>query len=215
MKRILLLFFISPICIFAQTNLQKFAAALETQKKARLDSIASYISIKDTDVVADIGSGNGVNIIKLSKYFPNRKYYVEDIDSLNFNRKNFIRNIKFFNPNIPIDSFQFVYGTQVSTNLPKKFFSKVLMVAVVHEMSDKEKMFSDIKSILIPNGYIIIEEPLVHKVVPKDKGCNYPYLTEEQFKHILNDNGIEILQESFTNIEGENYYRKIFKCQVQ
>lgn len=88
----------------------------------------------------------------------------------------------------------------------------MLLIAVVHEFDEKEKMFADIRSIVKPDGFIFIEEPLVTKPGPKDKGCNNPYLTEQQLRDILAENGLEIAEEKYIQDVGNNKYRKIFKC---
>lgn len=211
MRNIFIIIFLSPIFLLGQ-NVQDPLAAIKEIKQARIDTILSVLKISNEDIVADIGTGKGYNLIRLTKYFPSIKYYVEDIDSIACNRKNFKNSIKIFNPNIPLDNFIFTYGTPTSTNLPRNKFTKVLMIAVVHEFENKTSMLTDIKSILKTGGYVYIEEPLVIRKVKKDKGCNNPYLTEPEFKKILTDNGLEIEEEKRTNDTGKNQYRKIFKC---
>ncbi|MET0392536.1 MAG: class I SAM-dependent methyltransferase [Chitinophagaceae bacterium] len=184
-------------------------------KQARLDTMVAVIGITGSDIVADIGSGNGYNLIRLSKYFPPARYYAEDIDSARCNRENFKKTIRDFRASVSIDSFTFRYGTTAATNLPENFFTKVLMIAVVHEFDEKQSMFADIRSILQPGGFIFIEEPLVIHPVPKDKGCNNPYLTEAQLKRIISDNGLEIVMEKYIPDLGDNKYRKIFKCRLK
>jgi len=211
MRNILIIKLLFPIFLFGQ-KVQDPLVANNAIKQARIDTILSVLKISNDDIIADIGSGKGYNLIRLTKYFPSIRYYVEDIDSIACNRKNFKNSIKLFNSNISIDNFIFTYGTPTSTNLPKNKFTKVIMIAVVHEFDNRSSMLTDIKSILKPGGYIYIEEPLVIKKVKKDKGCNNPYLTEPEFKQILTDNGLEIEEEKQTNNTGKNQYRKFFKC---
>lgn len=183
-------------------------------RQARIDAMVAFIQLKPSDTVADIGSGNGYNIVRLSKYYPGVKYHVEDIDSTSCNRKNFQKAISIYNPAIALSDFTFTYGTTTSTHLPKQYFTKVLMIAVVHEFDDKALMFADIKSILKAGGDIYIEEPFVLKpTAKKDKGCNNPYLTEEQFKDIITANGLTIAEEKNTANSGAQY-RKIFRCRI-
>ena len=210
MRLFFILILSTPVFLFGQK--QDFISELKALKQSRLDTITSVLKINQNDTVADIGSGDGYNLIRLSKYYPSVKYFVEDIDSSKLNKANFLKNIKLFNSSLSIDNFEFVYGTTTSTNLPKNYFTKVIMIAVVHEFDDKQSMFSDIKSILKTTGHIFIEEPLVTKNTRKDKGCNNPYLTESEFKKILKDNGIEIETEKNIKDIGGIKYRKIFKC---
>ena len=207
MRLFFTLLLLTPICLFGQKK-----DFIKILKQSRLDTITSVLKINQNDTVADIGSGDGYNLIRLSKYYPSIKYFVEDIDSSKLNRANFLKNIKIFNPSLSISNFEFVYGTATSTNLPKNYFTKIIMIAVVHEFDDKTSMFNDIKSILKTTGHIFIEEPLVTKSTRKDKGCNNPYLTEAELRKILNDNGIEIETEKYIKDNGVTKYRKIFKC---
>lgn len=184
-------------------------------QQARLDTIVSLMQLTANDTVADIGSGNGRNLIRLSKYYPLLRYHVEDIDSSSCNRQNFRKMIKMYNPAISIDSFSFHYGTVRSTSLPKRYFTKVLMLAVLHEFDFRDEMLADIKSILKPGGLIFIEEPLTTTRRPVEKGCHNPYLTEPEFRAILERNGIGILEEKPVRDAGDgSRYRKVFKCRV-
>lgn len=213
MKCLLSFLLMASFGAFGQGNAVK--PDIAKLKQGRIDTMVSVIGIISADIVADIGSGNGYNLIRLSNYFPPARYYAEDIDSSRCNRRNFEKMIRSFQAPISIDSFTFRYGTTTATNLPKNYFTKVLMIAVVHEFDEKEKMFADIRSILQPSGFVFIEEPLVNRTVPKDKGCNNPYLTEPQLKQVLSDNGLEIVTEKYIPDMGDNKYRKIFKCRVK
>jgi len=209
-KIILLFLLVIPVYTIAQ---KKPPVDVKILKQARLDTIVSMLQITSTDTVADVGSGNGNNLVRLSKYFPPIRYYVEDIDSSSCNRKNFEKMIRVHNPGISIDQFVFSYGTTTSTKLPKNFFTKVLLIAVVHEFDQRDLMLADIRSILKPNGLLFIEEPLTQQPRPKEKGCNNPYLTEEAFKKIITSNGFEILEEKYIRDAGDgSRYRKFFKC---
>ena len=79
-------------------------------------------------------------------------------------------------------------------------------------MTYKTEILNDIKRILQKNGSIFIEEILVHKPVKKDRICNYPFLTEVEFKKLMTDNNFLIKRESITFDTGNNKYIKIFEC---
>lgn len=204
------------ICLFI-SNIsfgQKYPSpdSVKILKQSRLDTILSLLKVNKGEIIADIGSGKGYNLIRLSKNFPDVSYYVQDIDAIQCNRNVFLKTLKTYNSNQNIDSFHFFKGTTSSTNLPKNYFDKVLLIAVVHEFTKTDSMLTDIKSILKENGDILIEEPLVIKVEKKEKGCNNPYLTEISFKEILERNKIKIIEEKYIKDFGINKYRKVFLC---
>lgn len=214
MRFFLLIILLIP-CKSSGQNSKNSFQDIQVLKQARLDTMASLIRITSADTVADIGSGKGYNLVRLSTYFPSVRYYVEDIDSSVCNPRTFGQTIMDFNPALSVDSFVFYYGTTGSTGLPKNYFTKVLLIAVVHEFDEKETMFADIKSIVKPGGFIFIEEPLVIKPGLKDKDCNNPYLTEQQLRGILAASGLEIAEEKYIQDAGNIKYRKIFKCRVK
>lgn len=211
--KVQIIFFLlfSPLLLAAQnkTTLDH----VRQLKQARLDTMVSMLHITASDIVADIGTGNGYNLVRLSRYYPSIRYYAEDIDSSTCNRSNLQKMIKAHNPGISVDSFVITYGTTTSTHLPRSYFTKVLMTAVLHECEHKKEMLADIRSILKPGGLLFIEEPLTPYPMPKEKECNLPYLTEAELRSILQQNGIEILQEKLIPDTG-NRFRKFFKCAV-
>lgn len=210
-QSLILILLVTSLKIYSQN---KFIDSIKIYQQARIDSIASLLTIQKKDIIADIGSGNGNTLIRLTKQFSDISLFVEDIDSLKCNRKTFEKVLRLNNSKTPIDSFHFIYGTSTSTNLPKKYFDKIFLIAVIHEFDKRREMLTDVKSILKDNGEILIEEPLVYKKIPKDKGCNNPYLTESELQKILTENFIVVLKERFIKDKDKanNRYRKVYLC---
>jgi ubiquinone/menaquinone biosynthesis C-methylase UbiE len=179
---------------------------------AKFNAISKFLDLSPADVIADIGTGTGYSLIPIANNCPECKFIVEDIDSLSCNRKSLIKKINNSGKKTRIENFEFHYGTEKATNLPSATFNKVLIFDVIHEMTYKAEMLNDIKRILQKNGSIFIEEILVHKPVKKDKVCNYPFLTEVEFKKLLIDNNFLIKREGITFDTGNNRYIKIFEC---
>ena len=179
---------------------------------AKFNVVSKFLSLSPTDIIADIGTGAGYSLIPIANNCPECKFIVEDIDSLTCNTKTLTKKINNTGNKTSIENFEFYYGTEKATNLPSAKFNKVLIFDVIHEMTYKNEMLNDIKRILQKNGSIFIEEILVHKSVKKDKVCNYPFLTELEFKKILADNNFVIKRESITFDTGNNKYMKIFEC---
>jgi ubiquinone/menaquinone biosynthesis C-methylase UbiE len=186
--------------------------SIKTLKQLRLDTILSVIKLKEGDVIADIGSGKGYNLIRLANKFPKTTFFVQDIDTTVCNKKTFLKTMKTFNSNLSIDNFHFFKGSETSTNLPKEYFDKVFLIAVIHEFTKLDSMLKDVKSIIKENGEFIIEEPLVRHSIKKEKGCNNPYLTEIQLKEILEKNQIVIIESKYIKDIGNNKYRMVFRC---
>lgn len=179
---------------------------------AKFNVINTFLGLVPSDSIADIGTGEGYSLIPIANNCPECKFTVEDIDSSTCNTKSLAKKINKTGNTTRIENFAFYYGTEKATNLPSSRFNKVLIFDVIHELTYKNEMLNDIKRILQKNGSVFIEEILVHKPVKKDRVCNYPFLTEVEFKKILTDNNFLIKRESITFDTGNNRYIKIFEC---
>jgi ubiquinone/menaquinone biosynthesis C-methylase UbiE len=179
---------------------------------AKFSVVSMFLSLSPTDIIADIGTGVGYSLIPIANNCPECKFFVEDIDSSSCNPKTLAWRINNTGNKTRIENFAFFYGTEKATNLPSAKFNKVLIFDVIHEMTYKTEILNDIKRILQKNGSIFIEEILVHKPVKKDRICNYPFLTEVEFKKLMTDNNFLIKRESITFDTGNNKYIKIFEC---
>ena len=179
---------------------------------AKFNAVNTFLGLAPSDSIADIGTGAGYSLIPIANNCPECKFTVEDIDSSTCNTRSLAKRINNTGNKTRIENFAFHYGTTKATNLPSSKFNKVLIFDVIHEMTYKNEMLKDIKRILQKNGSIFIEEILVHKSVKKDRICNYPFLTEVEFKKLMTDNNFLIKRESLTFDTGNNKYIKIFEC---
>jgi ubiquinone/menaquinone biosynthesis C-methylase UbiE len=210
-KNILLFGIISIFClnkIYAQ-KLNIDSITIEKQKL-----ILSFLDLKETDKVVDIGTGNGYSLIPIASEYPTLKFTVEDIDSSTCNKKNLEKRIKKLGNKTSIEQFKIVYGTELTTNLPTEGYNKILLFDVIHEISQKEIMLGEIKRITSKGGFIFIEEILVHKPQKKDRICSYPFLTEDEFKRLMIENKFLLVKEQITGDYGKNRYLKIFQYKL-
>jgi ubiquinone/menaquinone biosynthesis C-methylase UbiE len=211
MKQLIFLLF-----LFAATL--SFGQSLSNKQKrdslttAKFNAVSTFLGLSPSDSIADIGTGAGYSLIPIANNCTECKFTVEDIDSSSCNTGSLAKKINNTGNKTRIENFAFYYGTEKATNLPSSKFNKVLIFDVIHEMTYKNEMLNDIKRILQKNGSIFIEEILVHKSVKKDRVCNYPFLTEVEFKKVLTDNSFVIKRESITFDTGNNKYIKIFEC---
>lgn len=187
---------------------------LDSAKDLKHKTEIGFLAISSEDNILDLGTGAGFNLIPIANEYPSLHFTVEDIDPNYFNKKLLLKRINKTGNKIKIDNFTFCYGTETSTNLPGQSFNKVFVFDVIHEMTYKKEMLSDIKRILQKEGAVYIEEILVHKTKKKERACNYPYLTEAAFKKIMEDNGYLIKREATVLDTGHNKYIKIFECVV-
>ncbi len=211
MKKIIFIFiFIVIACnLFAQ---QKRGDSLT---KLRLSIITSFLDLKESDNIADIGTGAGYSLVPIASKYPHITFTVEDLDSTILNKEKLLKQIKIRGQNANIEQFKIVYGTEKSTNLPSASFNKVILTDVIHELAYKEPMLEEIKRILQKDGSIFIEEIFVYKPGKKERGCDYPFLTEEAFKTLMINNHFIMIREATTFNTGKKKYQKIFEYKIK
>ncbi len=116
------------------------------------------------DVVADIGSYDGVVAALISMYSDSSTIYIQDVDTSNFHvfegniRPHFekLKGRNFTN------SFQYVAGTYDTTNLPANTFNKIILNNVFHYIPDegKEDFLREMHLLLQDSGYFYVRTPL-------------------------------------------------------
>jgi ubiquinone/menaquinone biosynthesis C-methylase UbiE len=173
--------------------------------------INEFLSLTEKDVVADVGTSSGYSLVPIAGANTNITFTVEDIDSSTLNRKKLLAQIKRFGNKANIEQFKIVYGNETSTNLPSASYTKVLMFDVVHEMSERQTMLSDIRRILQKGGSLFIEEVLVYKPAKKERHCNYPFFTETAFKQLMLENKFILKKEKISLDTGHRKYMKLFE----
>jgi 2-polyprenyl-3-methyl-5-hydroxy-6-metoxy-1,4-benzoquinol methylase len=188
---------------------------ISERQAALKKSMMDFFDFSPQDEIVDIGSGNGDNILLFASFYPNMHFTIEEIDSVACNAKVFAKNIAQNGYNLDVKNFKFRYGNENSTKLLSGRYSKVLMLEVLHEFTNKKEMLDDVKRILKKNGTIIISDILVYQKEKKSPGCNYPYLTENELKEILKDNHISISEEKKFGIITPNKYVVMFKCKPE
>lgn len=208
----ILLLFCSCFLYSQKTKLSKKTTDSLSAEKSKI--VTAFLALSPADNIADVGTGEGYSLIPLAGQCPSCKFAVEDIDSVSCNARVLEKRIAKQGNRTSITNFSFYYGTEKSTNLPSAAFNKVLIFDVIHEMTYKKEMLTDIKRILQKGGSLFIEEILVHQPVKKDKACNYPFFTEDAFKKILLENNLTIKREAVSADSGNNKYIKLFECTV-
>lgn len=189
---------------------QKQKADSTTAEKQKI--LFDFLGISLQDKIADIGTGSGFNLVPIANQYPTLIFTAEDIDSSYCNKELLQKRINRSGNKTRIENFNIHIGTPTTTGLPAGSFTKVLAFDVIHEMTFKAEMLADIAKILQHNGMLYIQEILVHKKIKKEKVCNYPYLTEEELKNVLEHNKCRIEKEIMFIDTGHNKYIKLFAC---
>lgn len=156
----------------------------------------SYFGIKSGEVVADVGAGNGW-IEGVHMLIPDMRctFYVQDIDPKVLNEKDFnymLNHYERLNGSPKDDQYNFVLGDERNTRLPKNTFDRVILNLTYHEMTYREEMLADIKSILKPEGILVIGENMASRPGEKRKDCKHLMPQEKGLMETLTNSGFKL-----------------------
>jgi ubiquinone/menaquinone biosynthesis C-methylase UbiE len=189
----------------AQLKMPEKSAQQNKQEILKL-KIMNFLDLKPSDKIVDIGSGNGKNILLIANFYPSLFFNIQDIDSTSCNSKVYEQEILKSRYFTNIRNFKFHYGNEKSTLLPSASFSKVIMFDLIHELTYKTEMFSDFKRILTKDGCLFVSEIIVVNKAPLEKGCNYPFMTEDELKATFKKFKFKIIQlEVFLKLTPNKY----------
>ncbi len=163
----------------------------EREKEENTSRLLQNMSIKSTDIIADIGAGSGYHVFKMAPMVDKGKVFAVDIqdEMLAEMRKNFKRE--------RIQNVELVKGSDKSVNLSVNSIDKILMVDVYHEFSYPIEMIASIKKALKPEGKIyLIEYRGEDDTVPIKKVHK---MTEKQAVKEMKEAGFK-LEKNFDNL---------------
>jgi SAM-dependent methyltransferase len=163
---------------------------------------------KSGDIIASIGASSGVWEMAFTNQFLhlNLTFYLEDIDPNNCNIEEVDYGLKYYEKLLgkPLTgTFIPVLGTEISTNLPQKYFDKVLIINSLHEFSQPEAMLQDIHQILKKEGLLFIEEPITQVSGTLHEGCLKRLFTETELIDLTEKQGF--IFQRIASQEGGNW----------
>ena len=124
----------------------------ERESEEKTSILIKNMSIKPTDVIADIGAGSGYHVFKMAPKASTGSVYAVDIQTEML--KAMASNPKFQkNSNIKL-----IQGSEKSVHLPENTFDKILMVDVYHEFNFPFEMMQSIRKAMKKDGEIYLIE---------------------------------------------------------
>lgn len=134
-----------------------------------------YFGVKNGETIAEIGAASGWLQAINSIYTDSVTYYIEDIDSNYANTAQMNKAVAYYSAmrtKPQTNTFKFVLGNKLQTNLPSNTFDIVILSNTFHEIKHKENIIKEIDRILKPNGRLVICETFsneFHKT--RNPGC--------------------------------------------
>lgn len=161
------------------------------------EDLKNFFDFNPHDTIAEIGAGDGLNILDLTLHTDSVTIYIQDIDSVALSPENFERirqrckRLKKYSGH----HYERTIGTVKSSNLPNNAFDKIILVMTFHEFGYIEEMLSDIFQKLKPSGKLyILEARCFHE--------GHPYYESEELTALLERSKFKLLK-----MEGKDYYR--------
>ena len=122
----------------------------ETEKP---EVVIRAMSLKDGDVIAEIGAGTGFYSRRLARAVgPSGKVYANDI------QPEMLEKLKELAAPEKITNIVPVLGTETDPNLPAGQMDWILLVDVYHEFQKPEEMLAKIRRALKPDGRVALVE---------------------------------------------------------
>lgn len=152
----------------------------EIQEKP--SKVIEALTLKPTDIVADLGAGTGYFSFRMANLVPQGKVYAVDIQPEMLDAINFLKTEnKVFN-------IEPVLGNITNPNLPENSIDLILMVDAYHEFEYPREMMDELVKSLNSGGRVVLveyrrENPLISiKTLHK--------MTENQVKKEMNAVGL-------------------------
>ncbi len=175
-------------------------AFMKEQLKEQFD----FLRLQEHDTIVDIGAASGWYEGAYSALSPlqDLHFIMVDIDTSCLNKTKLHNMVSHYSglKGAPItNSFELVHNTVDSLFLPKEKFRKVWLINILHEITDKDKMLSDVHEILQPGGELIILEYIPKHPGDLHGGCKKPLNTLDEWNDLLLKNNFTIADHIQTN----------------
>lgn len=150
----------------------------------------TWMDIRNSMWIAEIGAGNGVVSYVLSRHYPNLKVMYNDVDFevLRFAKWIMSRDSLVDKPHRTFP----VWGGKKSTQLESFRFDRILVRDALHHFSHLEDMLSSIRKSMDHSSQLLVSEPMGE--LDPDTGCD-EVLSSEGIRTILRAAGFHILEE--------------------
>jgi ubiquinone/menaquinone biosynthesis C-methylase UbiE len=178
---------------------------LETKAK-----FLDFIGIKEGDVVAEIGSEDGVFLCTIATFYDSVTFYAQDINPKVLSDSHFKKTIKSYAeyrhaPETNI--YKIVIGTENESKLPDNTFDKIFIMMAFHDFDNKNAMLFDLQKKLKPSGQLIIEDGFSYKndtLVCKEFGI-HKYMFLDSMVKLCERNGLYLTKMRNPNFHASHY----------
>lgn len=161
--------------------------------------ILAFMGVKPGETFADLGASSGYYTVMMSTLLKNNIVYVQDIDTVCLNGREFNKVIDYYSKQGGVDlrtqnDLRFVIGTPDGSNLPDNSFDHIYTNGTFHHFSDRDKMIRDIYQKLKPGGEVTIRDSFTTK---SEEYCQdatrVPLQPVDTLLAVMSRNGFQLL----------------------
>ena len=169
-----------------------------------------FMGIKKGDVVAEIGSEDGMFISIVATFYDSVTFYAQDINPKVLSKKNFSKTIASYakyRKTAETNTYKIVIGTENESKLPNGVLDKVFLMTALHDFDKRSEMLADIYKKLKPTGQLIIEDGYSFPndtLVCKEFGC-HNYMIMDTLVNMCKRNGLYLTKMRNPNFHASHY----------
>ena len=147
---------------------------------------------KPFETIASVGASGGIWEIYFASQVDNLTFYLQDINPQVCNQEEIDYGVKYYEKLLKkniIGNFIPIIGNHRRTNLPQKYFDKILIINSLHEFENINNILKDLRECLKTNGKLFIEELITETRGEVHEGCGKVLFTQGELIPILIRNG--------------------------
>jgi protein-L-isoaspartate O-methyltransferase len=190
---------------------------VDSMKHLLASRCIDLINLKNGEIIADIGAGNGYLEGILAFFHDSLTFYIQDIDTSICNQLSVNKVVDFYKNlrgNPFTNKFIAINGTDSTTNLPDNTFDKILMIYTYPYIKKPKPFILDIRKKLKDEGLFYVVNPQYSDYSNidfqrREYGWNASPL-EKEITDIINC-GFELINISRNEGGVDNPYLMVFK----
>lgn len=168
--------------------------------------LLDFFEFNKGETVAEVGTGDGKNLLGLSLLTDSIKFYAQDINTKTLNQNHFDKlkaKIKKYKDPLT-NTFELVTGEEKRSLLPDNSCDKIILSATFHEFTYMNEMMADLYKKLKPGGKLYVLESVCFSKTHKN------YSAEDAIQ-IIQAHGFNLLKKDGKDINGaKGLYRLVF-----
>lgn len=165
------LFVVLPVLFFSCASVRPYSCGPVLNQKTineTFSRILAFMGVKPGETFADLGASSGYYTVMMSTLLRDNIIYVQDIDTVCLNEREFNKVITYYSKQSGVDlrsqnDLRYIIGTPDGSNLPDNYFDHIYTNGTFHHFADRDKMVRDIYRKLKVGGEVTVRDSFTSK----------------------------------------------------